>query len=58
MYSTAGFSPADGPQYPNNFISVVLNLAVADYVELEVYQNSGGNLNRDAQTYFGVVKLG
>lgn len=58
MYSTAGFSPANGPQYPNNFISVVLNLAVADYVELEVYQNSGGNLNRDAQTYFGVVKLG
>jgi len=32
--------------------SAILNLAVADYIELFIYQNSGGSINSDAAISF------
>ena len=51
-----------GGAYAGITISAVLNLVATDYVELFVWQNSGGNLNIDSSdttaNYFGLVKLG
>jgi hypothetical protein len=38
--------------------SFVMDLAVADYVELAAYQSSGGSLNVDDGRYFQVTYLG
>jgi hypothetical protein len=35
-----------------------LSLAVGDYVELGVFQNSGGNLNTNSGSYLGMVRFG
>jgi len=59
--SSEGFSVATNTQYPSNIISKVLNLSAGDYIELEVFQSSGGNLNLDANgenLTFGAWKIG
>lgn len=62
-YAIWDTSPSTGT-FSANF-SVVMNLAVADYVEMRVYQTSGGNLNlygnsagNGTITTFGVSYLG
>jgi hypothetical protein len=58
---TGGFSTATNTVYPSQELMTVVNLSATDYVELEVLQTSGGNLNTDngiAAHQFGVVKLG
>jgi hypothetical protein len=42
----------------NAISSFVMDLAVADYVELAAYQSSGGSLNVDDGRYFQVTYLG
>ena len=46
--------------YPTTQTQIVLNLSASDYVETEVFQSSGGNLNTDngpIASQFGVIKL-
>ena len=59
--SSEGFSVATNTQYPSNIISKVLNLSAGDYIELEAFQSSGGNLNIDGNgenLTFGAWKIG
>jgi hypothetical protein len=50
--------------FPTNMYSLIINLAVSDYIECNVYQNSGGakNLNGNSEStgisYFQAVYLG
>jgi len=50
--------------FPTNMYSLLINLAVSDYIECNVYQNSGGakNLNGNSEStgisYFQAVYLG
>jgi hypothetical protein len=56
-----GFSTATNTVYPALSILTVANLVAGDYIETEIFQSSGGNLNTDAGSgahQFGVVKLG
>jgi hypothetical protein len=52
-----GVTAASPATYPAVQITTVLNLSAGDYVELEVYQSSGGSLNATAFNQFGVSKL-
>jgi hypothetical protein len=61
LRAAEAFSVATNTQYPVSMISTVENLTAGDYVEIEVLQTSGGNLNTDNGILghqFGVVKLG
>lgn len=56
-----GFSTATNTVYPGMHLITIVNLTAGDYVEMEVWQNTGGSLNIDGSTtwsQFGVVKLG
>jgi hypothetical protein len=56
-----GFSVATNTQYPANQVASVYNLAAGDYVELEAFQSSGGNLSLECEpstTKFGAYKIG
>lgn len=39
-------------------VQTVYDLAANDYVELQAFQNSGGNLNVEAPSHFWMVKVG
>jgi len=59
IFTSNGFGP-NSTAAPSNMISLVLNLAATDYVEYQVWQSSGGNLDtfgNDELTWFGVAKL-
>ena len=61
LTSSEGFSTATNTVYPTSNTQVVANLSAGDYVEVEIYQSSGGNLDTDngpTASQFGVVKLG
>ena len=40
---------SNGKNFLHTF--VVVNLAATDYMEFQIWQDSGGNLNTDAQAY-------
>jgi hypothetical protein len=59
IFTSNGFGP-NATAAPSNMISVVIELAATDYVEYQVWQSSGGNLDtfgNDELTWFGVAKL-
>jgi hypothetical protein len=59
--SAEGFSVASNTQYPSQSAGIALSLVAGDYVELEAYQSSGGNLdleNGPSNTKFGAYKIG
>jgi len=59
ILTSNGFGP-NSTAAPSNMISVVLNLSAGDYVEYQVWQSSGGNLDtfgNDELCWFGAVKL-
>jgi hypothetical protein len=59
IFTSNGFGP-NSTAAPSNMISIVLNLSAGDYVEYQVWQSSGGNLDtfgNDELTWFGVAKL-
>tara|TARA_R110000868_G_scaffold296804_1_gene557170 strand:+ start:227 stop:1078 length:852 start_codon:yes stop_codon:yes gene_type:complete len=58
IYFVEGFA-SSASIYPTNTVSIIDNFAAGDYLELFVYQNSGGSLNvlgDPAATFFGVKK--
>jgi hypothetical protein len=56
LFQSFGSEAASGNA--NAISSFVMDLAVADYVELAAYQSSGGSLNVDDGRYFQVTYLG
>jgi hypothetical protein len=59
ILTSNGFGP-NSTAAPSNMISVVLNLSAGDYMEYQVWQSSGGNLDtfgNDELCWFGVTKL-
>jgi hypothetical protein len=58
LYTSNGFGP-NSTAAPSNMISIVLNLSAGDYLEYQVWQSSGGNLDTfgdAALCWFGVSK--
>lgn len=53
-----GVTSSSPATYPAVGISSVLNLNAGDYLEMFVYQNTGGNLNANAFNQFGAYKIG
>ena len=56
LFQSFGSEAASGNA--NGISSFVMDLAVADYVELAAYQSSGGSLNVDDGRYFQITYLG
>jgi hypothetical protein len=59
-FTANAFSTATNTIYPTSMVSVVVNLSAGDYIELEIWQSTGGNLNTDngvGGSWFGVAKL-
>jgi hypothetical protein len=59
ILTSNGFAP-NSTAAPSNMISIVLNLSAGDYMEYQVWQSSGGNLDTfgdAALSWFGVAKL-
>jgi hypothetical protein len=59
-FTANAFSTATNTIYPTSMVSVVVNLSAGDYIELEIWQSTGGNLNTDngaPGSWFGVAKL-
>ena len=59
LFTSNGFA-ANSSAAPANMISIILNLSAGDYVEYQVWQSSGGNLDTFGDTalaWFGVTKL-
>ena len=59
--SAEGFSVASNTQYPSQSAGIALSLVAGDYVELEAFQSSGGNLDLECgpnNMKFGAYKIG